>query len=501
MSTTEPAATNDLVPGPPWILGLRGSPLEAPENTRVGLERALELGLDGVAYDVRASADGELVLARHASLEGVTDGTGRVADRAWKELVELDAGGAFGARFRGERLALLEDALALPGSPERGAPQHVLLLASQVDLGRARDLVRDLAPTASVRVGAREPALLLEARDLGLVPMLVADRAGSREREFVARERIAACAAPAWAWSELDSEAWDCERWVLGADRPDELLAAARAPFFGVLTSEPLRALAARVLARLAPADTGPFPVEAPELDLEPGPEPGVRGAWWGSWSVRARVRNPFPFSVRATIGLVPRRGAFDIRGLPVAVELAPGDVHEAAFELTGGARRPGGDPLLFARFRWRAGPGRAAGTLLCDAPLRRVRRAVLDARPVRLPLLIESSFDEPATMVARRSRGDLLVSVEGAGGVLDPRAIVRLGHAVVRGARGVRVPLPEGFDAATEGVEFSCGFEGVQDGERVLRRFAGGLPDELEGGAPGRLVPKRLARGGDPRS
>ena len=109
--------------------------------------------------------------------------------------------------------------------------------------------------------------------------------------------------------------------------------------------------------------------------------------------------------------------------------------------------------------------------------------------------------MDDPATMVVRRSRGDLLVSIEGAGGVANPRAIVRLGHAVVRGARGVRVRLPEDFDRAEAGVEFSCGFEGVQDGELVLRRFAGGLTDEHEGGAPGRLVAKRAARGGDPRS
>ncbi|MFO1010140.1 MAG: glycerophosphodiester phosphodiesterase family protein [Planctomycetota bacterium] len=494
---TPPLRTNDLVAGPPWILGLRGSPLEAPENTRAGLARALELGLDGVAYDVRASADGELVLARHAALEHATDGAGDVRSRPWKELAELDAGGAFGARFRGERLALLEDALALAGVDEHGPPQHVLLLEAEVDLGRVRDLVRELAPRSTVRVGARDEGVLLEARDLGLVPMLVTERAGPREREFVARERIAAVLAPASAWTELDREAWDCERWLHGVDGAEELLAAARAPFFGVLTNEPLRALAARSLARLAPDDVGPFPVEAPELELEPEPEPGPRGAWWGSWSPRARVRNPFPFPVRATIGVVPRRGAFDIRGLPVAVELAPGAAHEVAFELTGGARRPGGDPLLFARFRWRAGPGRAAGELLLDARLARVRRAVLDEEPARLVLLRESSTDEPATMIVRRSRRDLLVSIEGIGGVRDARAIVRLGDGITRGARGVRVRLPEGFESDARGVPFSCGFEGVLDGERVLRRFAGGLPDELEGGAPGRLVARGAAGSG----
>ncbi len=99
--------------------------------------------------------------------------------------------------------------------------------------------------------------------------------------------------------------------------------------------------------------------------------------------------------------------------------------------------------------------------------------------------------------MIVRRSRRDLLVSIEGIGGVRDARAIVRLGDGITRGARGVRVRLPEGFESDARGVPFSCGFEGVLDGERVLRRFAGGLPDELEGGAPGRLVARGAAGSG----
>ena len=43
---------------PPWILGHRGSPLEAPENTLSSMRQALELGLDGFEYDLRACASG-----------------------------------------------------------------------------------------------------------------------------------------------------------------------------------------------------------------------------------------------------------------------------------------------------------------------------------------------------------------------------------------------------------------------------------------------------------
>src|SRR6187399_2711946 len=70
-----------LVPGPPWILGLRGAPREAPENTLAGLARALELGLDGFHYEVRACRSGELFLLADANLDRTTDAVGPLLSR------------------------------------------------------------------------------------------------------------------------------------------------------------------------------------------------------------------------------------------------------------------------------------------------------------------------------------------------------------------------------------------------------------------------------------
>jgi hypothetical protein len=61
-------------------------------------------------------------------------------------------------------------------------------------------------------------------------------------------------------------------------------------------------------------------------------------------------------------------------------------------------------------------------------------------------------------------------------------------------GGRGLRTQLPEDFDQREGGVPFSCGMWTGKAGERVLRRWAGGVPDELGSGAPGRLVSARLA-------
>jgi hypothetical protein len=221
-------------------------------------------------------------------------------------------------------------------------------------------------------------------------------------------------------------------------------------------------------------------------------PEPGrfAGREWCGAWSEHARVTNPFGFEVSARIGLTPRRGAFDVSGLPIDTTLAPHASIDVPFELTGGSSRPGLDPLLHAHLRWSRGPGRAAGEILLDAPLVRTRTLVADALAQRVVLLKEAPAQGQATMTVRRHRGDLLVSIESPDGHRDARAIVRVEDRVVIGGRGVRVRLPADFDDRPEGIDFSCGFVAQQSGERVVRRFAGGVPDELGAGAPGRLVP-----------
>lgn len=118
-------AHGERVPGPPWILGHRGAPRLAPENTLSSLQVALELGLDGVEYDLHACASGEPVLIHDETLERTTDASGPVAQLTLAELAGVDAGGWFAKRFRGEPLPLLEEALTLPGRPG-ASPRHMI---------------------------------------------------------------------------------------------------------------------------------------------------------------------------------------------------------------------------------------------------------------------------------------------------------------------------------------------------------------------------------------
>jgi len=76
----------------PAIIGHRGAPGHAPENTIVGFERALELGADVLEMDVRMTRDGELVVMHDPTVDRTTDGSGRIADLSWEEVRALDAG-------------------------------------------------------------------------------------------------------------------------------------------------------------------------------------------------------------------------------------------------------------------------------------------------------------------------------------------------------------------------------------------------------------------------
>ena len=101
-------------------LAHRGASAAAPPNTLAAFEKAAELGADGIELDVQLSADSVPVVIHDFTVDGTTDGTGRVDHLPLAQLRELDAGSSFDPRFRGERIPTLEQVLATAG-------RHLLL--------------------------------------------------------------------------------------------------------------------------------------------------------------------------------------------------------------------------------------------------------------------------------------------------------------------------------------------------------------------------------------
>lgn len=82
-----------------------------PENTLLAIERAFDAGADRVETDLALTRDGAVVLMHDRTVDRTTDGSGRVASFSLEELRELDAGSWKDARFAGEPVPTLEEAL------------------------------------------------------------------------------------------------------------------------------------------------------------------------------------------------------------------------------------------------------------------------------------------------------------------------------------------------------------------------------------------------------
>src|SRR5947208_17041335 len=82
----------------------RGGAIEHLENSMPAFEASVALGYRYLETDVRVTADGVLVAFHDATLERITDRTGRIEDLSWSEL----AGARIGGR---EPIVRLEDLL------------------------------------------------------------------------------------------------------------------------------------------------------------------------------------------------------------------------------------------------------------------------------------------------------------------------------------------------------------------------------------------------------
>jgi len=97
----------------PAVIGHRGAAGYAPENTLASIQKAFDLGVRWVEFDVMLSGDDVPVLFHDDKLTRLTDGRGLTAETAFDDLKRLDAGRWFGPGFAGERIPTLVEAVAL----------------------------------------------------------------------------------------------------------------------------------------------------------------------------------------------------------------------------------------------------------------------------------------------------------------------------------------------------------------------------------------------------
>lgn len=96
----------------PRLIAHRAGGVLAPENTLSGFELARRLGCQMVEIDAMLTRDGVPILSHDEELGRAILGEGKVADRTYAEMRQLDAGVRFGRRFQGERVCRLDEAIA-----------------------------------------------------------------------------------------------------------------------------------------------------------------------------------------------------------------------------------------------------------------------------------------------------------------------------------------------------------------------------------------------------
>lgn len=146
--------------GRPVVIGHRGAPTVAPENTVAAFLAAWSAGVDWVEADVQPTSDGVPVVLHDDTVDRTTDGTGAIRELSWAQVRALTVAGRPGTvprlselltHLTGSRRLLLEikgahtdaDLTRLLDELARsGADHRVFLQSFEIDeLTRLRRLV------------------------------------------------------------------------------------------------------------------------------------------------------------------------------------------------------------------------------------------------------------------------------------------------------------------------------------------------------------------------
>ena len=242
----------------PLNIAHRGASAYAPGNTLAAFRLALEMGADGFELDVMLSADGHLVVIHDDTVDRTTDGRGPVRQKTLAELKTLDAGAKFDARFAGERIPTLQEALHLVAGNRAfvnveiktdslkgdGLEEKLAALIRRYDLGE-RLLISSFNPFALWRMRRLAPDLplaLLYAEDL---------RVHLRNRWFAFLSRPDAL-NPSFRMATQEHVRWGKSRgyrlYVWTVDEESEMRRLIALGVDGIITNQPdlLRQVSAR---------------------------------------------------------------------------------------------------------------------------------------------------------------------------------------------------------------------------------------------------------------
>ena len=110
----------------------RGASAYKPENTLASFQKAIDLNVDMIEFDIRLSKDKKIVVIHDETVNRTTNGRGKVRNKDLEQLKLLNAGD-------GESIPTLEEVLTLIGG-------RCLINIEIAERGIAKRLVEALQP-------------------------------------------------------------------------------------------------------------------------------------------------------------------------------------------------------------------------------------------------------------------------------------------------------------------------------------------------------------------
>ncbi|MCW0373390.1 glycerophosphodiester phosphodiesterase family protein [Xanthomonas sacchari] len=154
-----------------------GFPGHAPENSLLGLERCVTLGVDMLETDIRRAGDGTLVMFHDATVDRTTDGTGKVAELTWPQLARLrlrdDEGGADAPLTDQHPVTLAQMLAAAKGRIMLNLDVKAPIYAEVVDAVRRAGMERQVVVKTEVGVASQNLASMPPFDRINFTPVLL----------------------------------------------------------------------------------------------------------------------------------------------------------------------------------------------------------------------------------------------------------------------------------------------------------------------------------------
>lgn len=96
----------------------RGFKGKYPENTMLSFKKAIEVGADGIEFDVQLTKDNEVVIIHDETLDRTTDGKGYLKDYTLDEIKKLNASICFEKEFGFNDIPTLEEYFIMVGNED-----------------------------------------------------------------------------------------------------------------------------------------------------------------------------------------------------------------------------------------------------------------------------------------------------------------------------------------------------------------------------------------------